>query len=119
MIETIQSLRDVFGPPLGLLLLSALVLELYNLVYGLLPWEKPAHRSSYIGFLIGSVYLWLNRIASLTIMVLEISRDFASGRYYIPWNRQSLVIIRSPDHMQELSEAPELSQRAVYADVCR
>lgn len=27
------------------------------------------------------------------------------------------MIIRSADHMQQLSESPELSQRAVYADV--
>ena len=40
-----------------------------------------------------------------------------AGRYYIPWSRKSPIIVRSPDHMQELSEAPELSQRAVYADV--
>lgn len=27
------------------------------------------------------------------------------------------MIVRNPEHIQELSEAPELSQRAVYADV--
>ena len=39
------------------------------------------------------------------------------GVYYKPFGRQEPVIIRSPDAMEELSEAPELSQRAVYADV--
>ena len=34
----------------------------------------------------------------------------------MPWGRKEPVIIRSLDHMQELSEASELSQRAVYAD---
>lgn len=40
-----------------------------------------------------------------------------SGIYYNPFKRAEPVIIRSPDAMQELSEATELSQRAVYADV--
>ena len=43
--------------------------------------------------------------------------DKQSGIYYKPFLRREPVIIRSPDAMQELSEAPELSQRAVYADV--
>ena len=83
-MDTIQSLRDALGPALGLLLLSALVLELYNLVYDLLPWEKPTDKSSYTGFLIGPVYLWLNRIASLTITVVEIFRDFVSVFHVLP-----------------------------------
>ena len=77
-METIESLQDALGPPLGLLLLSAWILELYNLVYNLLPWEPPAHRSSYTGFLIYSVYQWLNRITALKSMVIEIFRDFVS-----------------------------------------
>jgi len=43
--------------------------------------------------------------------------DQRSGTYYNPFRRAKPVIIRSPDAMQELSEAAELSQRAVYADV--
>jgi len=43
--------------------------------------------------------------------------DQRSGIYYNPFRRAKPVIIRSPDAMQELSEAAELSQRAVYADV--
>ena len=43
--------------------------------------------------------------------------DKRSGIYYKPFGRQEPVIIRSPDAIQELSEAPELSQRAVYSDV--
>ena len=35
----------------------------------------------------------------------------------MPFGRKEPVIIRSPDAIQELSEAAELSQRAVYADV--
>ena len=77
-METIESLLDALGPPLGLLLLSAWVLELYNLVYDLLPWEPPAHRSSYTGLLIYSVYQWLNRIITLKNMVLEVFHDFVS-----------------------------------------
>ena len=83
-METIQSLQEALGPPLGLLLLSALVLELYNLVYYLLPWEEPAHRSSYTGVLIYSVYQWLNRIATLKNMVIEVFRDFVSVLYVLP-----------------------------------
>ena len=40
-----------------------------------------------------------------------------SGTFYMPFGRKEPVIIRSPDAIQELSEAAELSQRAVYADV--
>ena len=40
-----------------------------------------------------------------------------SGVYYKPFWRKEPVVIWSLDAMQELSEAPELSQRAVYADV--
>ncbi|CAD6592998.1 MAG: hypothetical protein ASARMPREDX12_006647 [Alectoria sarmentosa] len=39
------------------------------------------------------------------------------GVYYKPFGRQEPVIIRSPDALEELSEASELSQRAVYADI--
>lgn len=41
-----------------------------------------------------------------------------SGVYYLPFGQKDPVVIRSQDVLQELSEAPELSQRAVYADVC-
>lgn len=40
-----------------------------------------------------------------------------SGIYYKPFGRKEPVIIRSPEAIQELCEASELSQRAVYADV--
>ena len=40
-----------------------------------------------------------------------------AGIYYKPFWRKEPVIIRNPDAMQELSESPALSQRAVYADV--
>ena len=35
----------------------------------------------------------------------------------MPFGRKQPVIIRSPDAIHELSEASELSQRAVYAEV--
>lgn len=40
-----------------------------------------------------------------------------SGVFYNPLGGKPPVIIRSPEAMQELSEAPQLSQRAVYSDV--
>ncbi|KAI4165616.1 MAG: hypothetical protein LQ342_000558 [Letrouitia transgressa] len=39
-------------------------------------------------------------------------------RYYNPWSREHPVIIRDKAQMDELSAATELSQPAVYADVC-
>lgn len=44
-------------------------------------------------------------------------KDKRSGIYYKPFGRKEPVIIRSPEAIQELSEASDLSQRAVYADV--
>ena len=46
-----------------------------------------------------------------------ILRDFSSGRYYKPWGDQNIVLITSLDHFRELCDAPQLSQRAVYADI--
>jgi hypothetical protein len=43
--------------------------------------------------------------------------DKRSGIYYNPFGRKEPVIIRSPEAIHELSEASDLSQRAVYADV--
>lgn len=83
------------------------------------------------------LYNWWQRLArffvDITAGIIVITRDFVSitcpaweivadrlqkGRkYYIPWTRTPPVIIRSPDHMQVLSDSPGLSQRAVYADV--
>lgn len=40
-----------------------------------------------------------------------------SGKLYKPWGRKQPVLVRNVDHMLQLSDAPELSQRAVYADV--
>lgn len=41
-----------------------------------------------------------------------------SGKYYKPWkSSQKLIMVTSKRHITELSEATELSQRAVYADV--
>ena len=83
-METIQSLQDALGPLLGLLLLSALVLEWYSLVYNILPWEQPAHRSSYTEVWIHSMYQWLNKIATLRKMVIEVFRDFVSVLHVLP-----------------------------------
>lgn len=41
-----------------------------------------------------------------------------SGIYYKPFGRREPVIIRSLEAIQELCEASQLFQRAVYADVC-
>ncbi|KAI9709132.1 MAG: hypothetical protein M1820_003578 [Bogoriella megaspora] len=43
--------------------------------------------------------------------------DYQNHRYYKPFLRDEPVVIRSPDAIQELSEASSLSQRAVYADI--
>ena len=52
-------------------------------------------------------------------MEFSVNGNKRSGIYYVPFRRHGPVIIRSPEAIQELSEAPELSQRAVYADVCQ
>ena len=41
-----------------------------------------------------------------------------SGIYYTPFGRKEPVLIRSVEAIQELCEAPQLSQAAVYGDVC-
>ncbi|KAL9034573.1 MAG: hypothetical protein Q9180_005329 [Flavoplaca navasiana] len=56
-------------------------------------------------------------ISSVLRAVMAVAQDFRSGVYYIPFKRASPIIIRSPEAMLELSEAPQLSQRAVYADI--
>lgn len=61
---------------------------------------------------------WASAFMSFAKRVKKVIQDYRSGVYYKPFGRKELVIIKSPDAMQELSEAPELSQRAVYADVC-
>lgn len=40
-----------------------------------------------------------------------------SGIFYKPFGRQHQITVREPHGIKELSEAPELSQRAVYAEV--
>ena len=95
-METFESLQDALGPPLGLLLLSAWALELYNLVYNLLPWEPPAHRSSYTGVLVYSVYQRLNKITTLKNMVIEVFRDFVSvlhGLLKYSYTKQVLCLL--------------------------
>lgn len=61
---------------------------------------------------------WASAFTSFIERVKKVIRDYRSGVYYKPFGRKEVVLIRSPDAMQELSEAPDLSQRAVYADVC-
>ena len=49
--------------------------------------------------------------------IAKIDKPQQSGVYYKPFFRKEPVIVRSPEAIQELCEAPQLSQRAVYADV--
>lgn len=56
MMDTVQSLPDVLSPPLVLLLLSALILEWYNLVSDLLPKEQLDHRSAFTRLSIRPLY---------------------------------------------------------------
>ena len=79
IMGTIQSLLDSLGVPLGLLLLSALILELYNLVNNILPSEQPAHQSAFIRGSIYSLYQWPKIITTLTNRFLEVFRDFVSN----------------------------------------
>lgn len=41
-----------------------------------------------------------------------------SGIYYQPFGRKEPFVVRSTEAIQELCEAPQLSQAAVYGDVC-
>ncbi|OAQ76401.1 cytochrome P450 [Purpureocillium lilacinum] len=53
-------------------------------------------------------------LSSLTTIV----RDYQSGKYYKPWKPANpIVIVSAKQQIAELSEAPNLSQRAVYADM--
>jgi cytochrome P450 len=47
----------------------------------------------------------------------KIIRDFSSGCYYIPWRRNNLIVLTNPEYIRELSDAKQLSQRAVYSDL--
>lgn len=57
--------------------------------------------------------------SSIDSKVLKLFEPWASdvGSFINHGGRKEHVIIRNPELMQELSEAPELSQQAVYADV--
>lgn len=126
----------------GIMLISALLYEMQLPLYHFLSTclskvlglpRDPSHEKL-AEHAIYSVNEWQERLLVLCNSVLKVSSDFVSTlnfiqlsiashacqksrRYYVPWSRTKPVIIRSPDHMQELSEATELSQRAVYADV--
>ena len=48
---------------------------------------------------------------------LEIYERWRPGQFCVSFGRKEPIIIRSTDSIKELSEAAELSQRAVYAEM--
>lgn len=84
MMDTVQSLPDALGPSLVLLLLSALILEWYNLVCDLLLREQLAHRSAFTRLSIRSLYHWPSRIGTLKNRAIEVFRDFVSSFQVLP-----------------------------------
>ena len=111
----------------GLLLTSSLILEVYYRLRPIL--SGCASDKATISF----VHLLQKTLSSRIASIKKIAHDFVSRwlpiesarinylqrsrHYYIPWAPRSSVIIRSVDHIHELSETPELDQRAVFEDV--
>ncbi|KAL1969931.1 hypothetical protein VTN77DRAFT_7441 [Rasamsonia byssochlamydoides] len=59
-----------------------------------------------------------NRIQEFFANISSVIHDYRSGRYYKPWkSSRRIVVVSSKKHIIELSEAPVLSQRAIYADL--
>ncbi|MCJ1475924.1 hypothetical protein MMC13_004588 [Lambiella insularis] len=89
----------------GILLASAATVEVYYLVSDYTKNLKSA--ASYFR-------IWQQKVAVIINDFLGSGQR--SARYYIPWSRPNPVLI-GPDQIQELSDASQLSQRAVYADI--
>ncbi|KAG6990988.1 cytochrome P450 [Physcia stellaris] len=57
------------------------------------------------------------RVKALVSTVKKVFWDFQSGTYYQPFGRKTALVIRSTEAIQELCEAPQLSQAAAYGDI--
>lgn len=64
--------------------------------------------------------LWFRNTGSLLIDQADSNIHVQrKGRFYIPHLKKKPIVVRSQSHINELADAPELSQRAVYADVSK
>ncbi|KAI2784134.1 cytochrome P450 [Daldinia loculata] len=85
--------------------------------------DERLHRVLFL-FLIGTyVYTeakswWHILLRPLYVKITSTLSDHRSGKYYKPWGPTTpIVIVSTKKQIAELSEAPCLSQRAVYADM--
>ncbi|MCJ1461139.1 hypothetical protein MMC28_011521 [Mycoblastus sanguinarius] len=116
-METTQEQWSSLYILFGTLLVSAQIFEFCFLVFNVLPSKRQEPINALTRSSVLSVRPWQNKVENFSKSIMEVFHDFQSGHYYIPFARKTPVIIRSPEHIQELSEAQELSQRAVYADI--
>lgn len=95
---------------LGCVLLSALLSQVYVFAS---PWVwRISQKMS------TSTVDLAKRLYTIWYSFRVIIRDFRSGNYYRPWRpKNEVVVVSTKKHIAELSEAPELSQRAIYADM--
>lgn len=101
--------HQVAGVILGSILVTALLFEVYvNVLPDLRDGAKTLSYRSF-GLLRG--------FSEFISKVRNVLKDYSSGRYYKPWNNKNVTVLTSLDHLRELSDAPQLSQRAVYADI--
>lgn len=95
---------------LGCVLLSALLSQVYVFVS---PYVSHLSRKTSTSVLDSA-----NNIYTVFYSFRSLVRDFRSGKYYRPWrSTNEIVVVSTKKHIAELSEAPELSQRAIYADM--
>lgn len=106
-LDDLGSLGEVL---LAVILLSSVVLEIYHLISPVFQWM---YRLDYLCWMKDLV----QRARILGSDYTKVIRDFQSGIYYKPFGRKEPLVVRSPAAIQELCEAPQLSQRAVYADI--
>ncbi|KAI0853766.1 cytochrome P450 [Daldinia vernicosa] len=61
---------------------------------------------------------WNSLLRPLYVKITSTLSDYRSGKFYKPWGPTTpIVIVSTKKQIAELSEAPCLSQRAVYADM--
>ncbi|MCJ1330549.1 hypothetical protein MMC10_007234 [Thelotrema lepadinum] len=94
---------------LGSVLLAAASVELYFFLKD----TSTALKTSYISSkrFFGRFFTWLNRLYA-------VFNDFRSYKFYNPLkSSRQAVIVHDVKHIRELSQAQELSQRAIYGDM--
>jgi cytochrome P450 len=88
------------------------ICELADIYFNIVPWITQEART-----LRGVCYSIVKAAWRFHEKLAGIIRDFSSGHYYIPWRQGNIVVLTNPESIRELSDATQLSQRAVYSDI--